>query len=96
MEGQRDFVIRLIYFKNVKKFFQDVHSDTINTGFSDLGMTPPDFSKMSRKEAFDKVKEFNHKYDNTATPSDTATYLQDLLNNGLIMLSNNHVPSSWI
>ena len=96
MEGQRDFVIRLIYFKNVKKFFQDVHSDTINTGFRDVGMSPPDFSKMSRKEAFDKVKEFNHKYDNTANPSDTATYLQDLLNNGLIMLSNNHVPSSWI
>ncbi|MEE2902702.1 MAG: hypothetical protein VYC39_10240 [Myxococcota bacterium] len=96
LEGQRDFVIRLIYFKNVKTFFQDVHSSTIDTGFKDVDMTPPDFSKMSRKEAFDTVEAFNEKYDTISNPSDTATYLKDLLNNGLIMLSNDHVPSSWI
>ena len=51
---------------------------------------------MSRKEAFDTVEAFNEKYDSISNPSDTATYLKDLLNNGLMMLSNDHVPSSWI
>jgi hypothetical protein len=96
LESERDFVIRLIYYKNVKTFFQDVHSSSINTGFSDVGMTPPDFSTMSRKDALAKISEFNSKYDATANPSDTATYLKDLLHRGLNELDSDYVPESWI
>lgn len=100
LKTERDFTIRLIYFKNVKTYFQDVHSPTINTGFAEFGLNVPDFSTMSRKDVLSKIDEYNEKYDAadaaSGGPSETATYLKDLLNSGLKNLRNNHVPEAWI
>ena len=96
LETERDYVIRLIYYKDVKTFFADVHAPSIDRGFSDLGMSAPDFSSMSRKDALAKIDEFNAKYESTTNPSDNATYLKDLLNRGLRDLEADFVPESWI
>jgi len=96
LEQERDFTIRLIYFKNVKTFFQDVHSPSIDAGFSEMGLAKPDFSTMTRKQALETINNFNEKYDATDNPSETATYLKDLLNKGLKNLHNDFVPEAWI
>ncbi len=96
LEGERDQVIRTLYWKNVRSFFNTVHHDAINTGFSELGLEVPDFSKMSRKDAMAKVAAYNTALDSAESPSSTAVNLGDLLNKGLKDLSPSFVPEAWI
>ena len=96
LEGERDQVIRLLYWKNVSSFFQTVHGDAINTGFTELGLEAPNFTGMSRKDALSKIAEYNTALESADSPSSTAEYLGDLLNKGLKDLKPSFVPEAWI
>jgi hypothetical protein len=58
LSTERDFVIRLLYWDNVRSFFQATHVRAIAAAYAELGLPAPDFSKMSRKEAVETVEKF--------------------------------------
>jgi len=96
LQKERDQVIRLLYFNNVKSFFSSVHAPTITQGFTELGLPVPNFATMSRAEILATIESFDAKLAETTSPSTTLQHLSTLLHDGLRDLSTSHVPEAWI
>src|SRR5690606_25492132 len=59
LEGRRDRTIRLIYYSaTVAPKFAQCYADQINEGFGAVGMTPPNFATLSRKDALAQIALF--------------------------------------
>ncbi len=97
LEAKRDQAIRLIYFSStVAPRFQQHHRQAIDAGFRALGLTPPDFSRLSRAEALQKIDEFERAYRASANPPEAARQLLPLLTEGLRDLSPSRIPDAWV
>jgi hypothetical protein len=96
LEAERDFVIRLLFYHNVGKFFQTTYAQDIQAGFGELGLQAPDFSTLSRKEALVLIELFQTKLGENPGASDATKALGERLNAALVELSPAAVPEAWI
>jgi hypothetical protein len=97
IDAMRDSTIRLIYFdKHVKHKFQDHHADKIQAGYSAMGMTAPDFSALSRKDAMEQISAFESAVNANPNAPQAAQDLLPHLTSGLRDLSAAYIPETWI
>jgi len=97
LSAHRDSTIRLIYYsKSVAPNFQAHHQQSIREGFRSVGMTAPDFSKLSRMDALAQISAFENKVTGMGTPPAAAQTLLPLLTDGLRDLNSSIIPSTWI
>ncbi|MBI4819768.1 MAG: hypothetical protein HY791_26070 [Deltaproteobacteria bacterium] len=95
LSKERDQVIRLLYWKNVGQLFQATHGSAMRSAFQDLGLTAPDFSKLSRKEVLEVISSFDAAKASSTTTTRNVTYAERLLH-GLQDLSTTVIPNSWL
>jgi hypothetical protein len=96
LEGRRDQTIRaLFYDQSIRGRFQTTHGATVAQGYQALGLTAPDFSKLSRAEALASIRGFEAKLAQSGTPPASATAAQALLN-GLWNLDSRVIHPNWI
>jgi len=96
MEHERDQVIRLLYFKNVGTMFQTTYKSEINSAFQSVGLTAPDFSTLSRKDAIAKVNELEAKLNATPSASAATKSFATRLHAAIIDLAPAQVPAAWL
>lgn len=97
LESRRDQTIRLIYYSaTVAPKFQQCYGDQINEGFRAVGMEPPNFSTMSRKDAMAQIAAFERKIAESNPPPELATRLLPLLTEGLRDLNPARIPDGWV
>lgn len=96
LEQMRDQSIRVIFYDHiVKKKFADAHGSTVSAGFQALGMTPPDLSTLSRKDALAQIAAFEAKLGSTSPRPAEAEAARPLLE-GLRTLSREVIPNNWV
>jgi hypothetical protein len=87
--------IRLIYFdKKIKKKFAEHHKSIIASGYKELGVIAPDFSKLSRKQCLKAIQEFEGA--STSSSMNEVIKLKEELTYGLKELRSSHIPDNWI
>jgi hypothetical protein len=96
LEAERDQVIRLLFYQNVRTMFQTVYGNQIRAGFTELGLPAPDFSTLSRKDALERITQYDAKLAETPGASTAARSLSTRLNDGLVRLSPQAIPAAWI
>jgi hypothetical protein len=97
LERKRDVTIRLIYFdKSIKGKFAGNHAALIDSGYRSLGLTPPNFATLSRKDILKAIDTYGTAVKAAASPSADALRLRTELENGLRDLQTKNVPESWI
>lgn len=97
LEATRDRTIRLIYYSaTVAPKFQQCYGDQINEGFRAVGMTPPNFSTLSRKDALAQIAAFEQKLASTNPQPELARRLLPLLTEGLRDLNPSRIPDGWV
>jgi murein DD-endopeptidase MepM/ murein hydrolase activator NlpD len=90
---QKDQSIRLIFYPNVAKRFGETYQLKIEQGFQAVGMTPPDFKTLSRKDALAAIAEFQGKL-NASSPA-AAQRLAPILND-FAQLKPALIPDQWV
>jgi hypothetical protein len=94
-EKRRDVTIRLIFYDaSVKGNFGRAYRSVIGPGYEALGMAPPDFARMTRKEALASISVFEEKAD--ANRNEAVEKLRPYLVEGLLQLSERYIPVSWV
>ena len=97
LEARRDRTIRLIYYSaTVAPKFQQCYGDQIREGFRAVGMTPPDFTAMSRQDALAQIAAFENKLATTSPKPELAARLLPLLTEGLRDLNPSRIPDGWV
>jgi hypothetical protein len=98
LELRKEQTIRLLYFtKTVAPNFQKHHAASIAAGYSAVGMTPPDFSTLSRKDALAQIAAFEAKVGQLgASAPAAARSLLGPLTSGLRDLNPAAIPPTWI
>ena len=101
LEAQRDRALRLLYFQtNVTGRFAREHSQALAQGYASLGLTPPDLSRATRREALWQVEAFVQAVElRTARGQpvpEPARALLPLLVRGLRNLEPAFIPDGWL
>jgi hypothetical protein len=98
LELRKEQTIRLLYFtKTVAPNFQKHHAASIAAGYGAVGMTPPDFSTLSRKDALAQIASFEAKVNGLGQNAPaSARSLLGQLTNGLRDLHPSAIPPTWI
>lgn len=98
LELRMEQAIRLLYFtKTVAPNFQRHHAASIAAGYSALGLTPPDFSRLSRKDALGAAAAFERKVNELGAGAPAAARsLLGALTSGLRDLHPAAIPPTWI
>jgi hypothetical protein len=96
LEKERDLVIRLLYWKNVGTMFQQTYAADISSAFSEMGLSTPNFSTMSRKDALSRIAELDAKIAETPTASAKTKAFATRLHDALEKLSPSAVPAAWL
>ncbi len=97
----RDQTLRLRYFPNVAKNFQKQHAGIIQTGFQKIGLTVPNFGKLTRAQCLATINNFEAKYRasttaKTAITTDAAlSRLYTVIDKGLRNLAPHYIPTTW-
>ncbi len=96
LEQERDLVIRLLYWKNVGTMFQQTYGTDIAQAFGEMGMSAPNFSTMSRKDALAKVAELEAKIESTPGATARTKAFATRLHSALVDLAPSAVPAAWL
>lgn len=97
LEAKRDQTIRLIFYdSNIRGKFQSEHAAKIRDGYQAVGMTPPDFSRLSRKDALASIAAFEAALAAKNPKPAAANTLRPLLAEGLRDLKRAHIPDNWV
>lgn len=98
LELRKEQTIRLMYFtKTVAPNFQKHHAANIAAGYGAVGLPPPDFSTLSRKDALAQVATFEQKVNQLgANAPASARSLLTQLHSGLRDLNPAAIPPNWI
>jgi len=97
LDAEREQTLRLLYYsaKVAPKFAQE-HRKEIKAGYESLGLTPPNFAKMSRAEALENIARFEQVLSDSEPPPQAAQDLLPLLTEGLRDLNPSRIPENWI
>jgi len=96
IESLRDQCIRtLFYTSHIGPKFAREHRASITSGYQALGLTPPDFSNLSRRDAMQAIDQYRAALDAARNPPQAAQDLLPLLN-GLWNLDPRVIPQNWI
>lgn len=96
LEKERDQVIRLLYWKNVGTMFQQTYGRDISQAYGELGLTVPNFTTMSRKDALAKVAELETAIAAKPTTSARTQAFATRLHSALVDLAPSAVPATWL
>jgi hypothetical protein len=89
-----DAVLRIRYYDVVRTQFAKTHGATIAHGFRALGLAPPDFARLSRKDAVAVIASFEAALARHPRPPAAAVTAASSLR-GLATLDPNVVPERW-
>lgn len=93
----RDACLRLRFFTtHVTRQFDAHYRAQIVAGYRALGIEPPRFEGMSRREALAEVARFQARLTSHSTPPREARELQTLLREGLVELRASVIPVRWL
>lgn len=93
LEAKRDQAIRLLYYSDVSRGFQNTHGSTVAAGYAAIGEKAPDFSKLSRADANRQIDDFLSR---TATSTDPAVVAARNRLTELRNLTPSAIPLNWI
>lgn len=88
LESRRDKTIRLLFYHVVRARFAQAHSVALTEGYTEAGQTLPDFASLERADALAAIKAFEKAGGGGAA--------LDLLQRGLVELSNELILEQWI
>ena len=89
--------IRLLYFsETVAPSFVKHHGKEIRQGYAKMGLSAPDYSKMSRAGALKEIKSFNAKLQKRPNAPADSQQLGVLLERALGELDPALVPDGWV
>ena len=95
-ERERDTALRLRFFTtHVTRAFDRHYGSAIAAGYRTLGLTPPRFSGMTRRESVTEATRFLEAFERAGEPL-AAERAATLLREGLVELRAEHVPSRWL
>ena len=95
-EHQRDAALRLRFFtSHVTRAFDRHYGDVVDAGYRALGLAPVRFTGMTRREAYLEARRFLDAYERAGKPA-AAARAATLLDDGLIELRAEHIPSRWL
>jgi len=89
---RRDVTIRLIFWHIVRGKFAEHHKSDLESGYTEMGLDLPDFSKIGRGEFmthWESVKTLGN-------AGESAAKVVDLLRQGLHDLKPEYIPSTWV
>lgn len=96
LELARDRTLRLLFYGNVATRFQETHRSVIQRGFTALGLSAPDFSRLGRKEALALIQSFESELGRRSPRPVEAQRLMPLLTEGLRELQRSRIPDNWL
>ncbi len=100
LETKRDVTIRLLYYsKSIRGKFATTHARLISQGYASLGLTPPDFGKLSRKDALAAIRRFTDAAKTRPSLPGDAQAVRPMLEQGLRDLLPGPIPAipeTWI
>ena len=95
LTAQRDQTIRMLFYPVVSKRFGESYAVPLQNAFREVGMQPPDFTRLSRADALAQIQQFEAAYarnpDAGANARRMAPILADFKN-----LSPRVIPDTWI
>jgi hypothetical protein len=89
-----DVVLRVRYYASVRTQFSKTHGAAVASGFRAVGLAPPDFARMSRKEALAAIASFEAAAARHVHPPRAAAFVAPTLR-GFANLDPNVVPERW-
>jgi hypothetical protein len=96
-ERERDAVLRLRYFRShVGAAFERHYRSQIEAGYRALGLPPPRFAGLGRREALAEVERFERAAAGLERVPAAALVLHRLLDEGLRGLSSEIIPTRWL
>ncbi len=96
LEALRDKTIRMIFYDAmVKGKYQEANGAAVRAGYQALGLSAPDFGRLSRKEALAKIADFERALAARTPKPQAAQALLPLLT-GLRDLTPAAIPNNWI
>jgi hypothetical protein len=96
LEGRRDQTIRTIFYNShIRHHFQEHYGETLRAGYNSLGITPPNFANLSRRDALASVASVREHINNLPNPPAASRELLHILN-GLWNLDSQVIPETWI
>jgi len=93
--AQRDQAVRLVYYARVTQQFAQIHGPRLAEGFRALGLPPPDFRNLTRRDALEHIAAFQRALGASAAPPAAAVRVAPLLQ-GLKELSPSVIPEGWV
>jgi murein DD-endopeptidase MepM/ murein hydrolase activator NlpD len=97
LESRRDVAIRLLYYSAaVAPRFATHHAGLITSGFEALGLSVPDFTRLSRADALARIRTFETALSSRNPKPAAAQALQTQLASGLRELRTSHIPDGWV
>lgn len=93
LQQRRDATIRLLYYPNAAQRFAEANAARIERGFTAVGLPPPDFGRLNRREALDAIERFE-----AAAATNRPSAARDLWPalQGLRDLAPEHLPNGWL
>ncbi len=96
LEATRDQTIRLLFYENVSRRFNQTYQSQIQTGYAALGRPAPNFSTMSRADALREIQSFGTALGERFPRPPAADRLYQLLSDGLKDLKPSAIPEGWV
>lgn len=96
IESMTGRALKLRFYDTVSENFQKVFEPNIKEIYESVGMDPPDFSKLNRKEAFESVKSLQAATGKLSETEAKAQEKNQLLLKGFLDLSPAIMGSEWI
>lgn len=97
LDPKRQLALRLLFFReSVAPRFAREHARVIDAGFRSVGLDPPDFARLGRRETLEVISRFERALEQRASVPGTAAELRDLLRRGLRDLDPDLIPDHWI
>lgn len=95
LEGERDHLLRLLFYRRVAGFFAETHREVLSAAYRELGLVEPRFKALTRGQALAAIARLEAAIKTHPAPSESLRRAERLLVDGLRNLDQRVVPDHW-
>lgn len=95
LEGAERSLRLLAYDNHIRHAVVHAHGETIKAGYEAAGLSVPNFSELSRKEALEAIDALLER-ERSMAPSPKIREAAQVLKDTLVLLKPEHVPTLWL
>lgn len=96
LQTERDYLIRVLYYKNIGSMFQATFGQNVSSAYQELGLSAPNFATLPRKEALAKIAELDQKLASKPNASAATKAMAERLHDMLRDLKASAIPTTWL